>query len=162
MPTSPLASKLCEHCGLAYERRQREAFWQFEVRRFCGHQCSDKGRRTTRVDNAEFKARYRQLKVNGRRVLEHRYVMEQALRRPLLQSEQVHHINHDRLDNRLVNLELVTVAEHGLRHTWQPIVKICVVCEQEFTPHKTKRARQQTCGSVCKRKLLSIRWEDRR
>lgn len=43
---------------------------------------------------------------------EHRVVMEEALGRKLLRSEHVHHINHDGLDNRLENLELLNHAEH--------------------------------------------------
>lgn len=48
----------------------------------------------------------------GRRILEHRLIMSESLGRPLNPSEQVHHKNGDRSDNRLENLQLVQGA-HG-------------------------------------------------
>lgn len=57
--------------------------------------------------NAKRKAgRYNFITVGDRRVREHRHVMEQHLGRPIETVENVHHINGDRLDNRLENLEL--------------------------------------------------------
>ncbi len=46
--------------------------------------------------------------VDGRKVKEHRWVMEQSLGRALVAGETVHHRNGVRADNRVENLELWT------------------------------------------------------
>lgn len=46
------------------------------------------------------------------RVLEHRLIMEEALGRFLRTEEHVHHINHQKDDNRLENLRLMSADDH--------------------------------------------------
>jgi hypothetical protein len=50
-------------------------------------------------------------------VLEHRHVMSQVVGRMLTSKEHVHHINGDRTDNRIENLELLGHSEHAHLHS---------------------------------------------
>lgn len=49
-------------------------------------------------------------------VREHRLVMEAKIGRYLKPDEVVHHINHDKLDNRIENLEITDLPTHTKEH----------------------------------------------
>jgi hypothetical protein len=84
--------------------------------------------------------------------------MEAHLGRKLLRSEIVHHLNENKLDNRIENLVLTNAKEHAKIHNTpaELVTFVCPVCGQTATKlarhvrgNKTKGKAGPYCGRVC-------------
>ena len=77
---------------------------------------------------------YRMRSVKGVPRLEHRVIMSEHLGRPLYAHEDVHHINGDKADNRIENLELWSSSQpRGQRVTDK--IEWAVAFLREEAPH---------------------------
>lgn len=54
--------------------------------------------------------------INGKWTLQHRHIMEEHLGRKLHRWEHVHHKNHNKVDNRIENLEVLDATTHAREH----------------------------------------------
>lgn len=87
-------------------------------------------------------------------IYEHRYVMEQVLGRTLKGNEVVHHLNHERSDNRVSNLVVLTRAEHAYWHQIERSIDRCLTAKEFYEKkypiikkeiHKTNTLKNNRC-----------------
>ncbi len=108
-------SIVCEQCGTRFFVPPS----RLRSKRFCSQSCFSTTQRGGVTPPVESKDRYVRITVDGKRMLEHRWIMEQHLGRRLLPSEQVDHINRVRSDNRIENLRVLDIREHGRVSSYQ-------------------------------------------
>jgi hypothetical protein len=137
------AERICPVCGAAF-RVYPSAIKRGEGT-YCSRRCSDPARGRSGAANGNWKGGrfkrsdgYIAVGIGGGEYrLEHDLVMEAHIGRRLERGEQVHHDNEIRDDNRLANLELLTVAEHARLHhpgrdPSKRVVVACLHCGGEF------------------------------
>jgi hypothetical protein len=107
-----LADRQCPQCGAAFKPLRATS-------RYCSRPCqwANNGGQNAQLEtwwiNDKGYVEGRVLTAQGqRRVKQHRFIMECRLGRLLCPSEDVHHVNGDKADNRIENLELLSHGEH--------------------------------------------------
>jgi hypothetical protein len=117
-------TKTCKTCGVEFPVAQSEAFFQY-----CKRECYELGRvkrPTGRLHNGKhvrindkgyvliWEPEHPNISQGGWQ-FEHRLVVEQALGRYLVTAEQVDHINQDKSDNRIENLQVLDASSHSIK-----------------------------------------------
>ncbi len=154
-----MLTRRCDECGVAFESARTGARGG-KVPRFCSNPCRmaalqrlprpTKGKSTGSLTRKGYRVVIVWEGDERRAVPEHRLVVERAVKRRLLPDEVVHHINHNRSDNRIENLELFSShGEHMMqRHperlrgrrltAWSRSFPACISCGRTDSRHAAR------------------------
>jgi HNH endonuclease len=103
---------------------------------------------------------YRYVSRAGKKIAQHRLIVEEREGRPLRSDELVHHVDHDRLNNAPENLVILSRSEHQRLHTvgirnarWSPeeIQRAAALREAGMTLQEISLAIGRPFSSVSRR-----------
>jgi hypothetical protein len=108
----------CDNCSRMFVSRRAG-----KIYKFCSRKCSyeyqvgdkSKSYKGGTITSQGYKAN----KVDGKYILEHRTIMEEHIGRKLKAREQVHHLDGNKLNNCIDNLDIIDIVEHGRMHANQ-------------------------------------------
>lgn len=107
----------CLQCGKPIYRKPSRLKKGF---RYCSRECSGLSKRGKLPSNYKGgsidKRGYKYICVSGKKLSEHRVIMESRLQRKLTRNEDVHHIDGNKSNNDINNLILLTKSKHTKLH----------------------------------------------
>ena len=112
----------CNECGI--KKWIPGSKIKYGAGKFCSKPCYTKDQAKRRLDKSlkwqggkVIQLGYYMIKqLNGRYEREHRLIMEKNIGRKLKKGEDVHHVNGNKLDNRIENLQLLLAKDHHKGH----------------------------------------------
>jgi|SRR5580698_541328 hypothetical protein len=105
----------CKSCGKIYHTFP----YLIHRHKYCSYRCRNHGQegtRKTKCDRRIKRMGYIMLRINNKYVWEHRLIVERELKIKLKKNQIVHHLNHNRTDNRIENLQVLTRRQHNHIH----------------------------------------------
>ena len=124
---------------------------------YCSRYCYHKNRKPKPICKPYFvkSSGYFMIRVNGKKIPYHRYLMQNKIGRKLNKKEVVHHINGIKNDNRLENLIVMSMSDHISLHETEERVKLkCKLCNK--TIFRTKYLFNRRNNHFCDRRCTAI------
>lgn len=104
---------------------------------------------------------YLKIRVKGKKRQLHRVLMQNSMNRQLLPSEDVHHVNENKRDNRLENLAVIPHDQHTALHRRKhPAQRKCAKCGELFKT-LSHASRAKFCSIRCSVDANAIQTEIR-